>query len=523
MPRLNVPLALPLALFLASALVGVAIAYAPMPAAWDFFLYAAGVALYVFIYAKRADEKFLAATIALLGALSAALTAAFVAFSLSPDFPPFIQPNSLAGILVLALPLNLALAVHWARQGARRQTIALGALIVVLLFGLVLTGSRGAWLALTSIGGVFAVGYFLRRMNARRMKLAAPALALAVCAMLLAATLALSASPEWFARVTGLLGASANDIPRLVLYAQVWRLIQDYIFTGSGLGTFPMVYSTYALQIHVYILPHAHNVWLQIWMEQGLLGLVALGWFLVGFYSWAWSRRTEWNWLALGGLAASTAMLLHGLVDAAFWYADVTRALLFAPFAFAVAGFHSPYPLRRDLKIGAALGATALLALILFWKPLAPRAYANLASLMQTRIELAPYEYPYVMVEYVRRDANLESVTALFEETLALDPANITAYQRLAQIELARGNYAGALALAQAAYTHDAGNPITWQLLGDAHLALGHDELAYAYWSRVADAESKLNVEAAIRYQRQGDEVRAERARAMADRIGEKK
>ncbi len=528
MSRLNVPLALPLALFLASALVGVALAYAPIPAAWDFLLYAVGVALYALIYAKRADEKFLAATIVLLGAASAALVTGFLAFALSPDFHSWIQPNGLAGILALALPLNIALAAHWARQRARRKAVALGALILFLSFGLVLTGSRGAWLALTFVGGVFAIGYLLRRTNARRMELAAPALLIGFCALALVVMLAfpetrLNVSPEWFARATALLGAGKNDIPRVVLYEQVWRLIQDYIFTGSGLGTFPMVYSTYALQTHVYILPHAHNVWLQIWMEQGVLGLVALGWFVVGFYGWVWSWRSDWDWLALGGLAAATVMLLHGLVDAAFWYADVTRALLFAPFAFALAGIRSPYPLRRDLKIGAALGATALLGLILFWKPLAPRWYANLASVMQTRIELAPYEYPYVMVEYVRRDADLEKVKALFQQALALDPTNVTAYQRLAQIQLARGNYADALALAQAAYAQDAGNPITWQLLGDAHLALGHDEEAYAYWSRVADAQDKLNVEAAIRYQRQGDEARAARARAMADRIGGKR
>src|SRR5581483_5455193 len=128
------------------------------------------------------------------------------------------------------------------------------------------------------------------------------------------------------------------SIPRLDLYQQVWRLIQSYFFTGTGLGTFPMVYSTYALQQNVFILPHAHNMFLQIWVEQGLLGIVALIWLISAFYRRAWKTRRNWSWLTLGGLAATTVMLLHGLVDAALWYSDLTRPLFFVPLALTVAG-----------------------------------------------------------------------------------------------------------------------------------------------------------------------------------------
>lgn len=511
MSRLNIPLALPLILFLASALAGVAIAYAPKPAVWDFLFYAAGIALYVVVWWKRADETFLTTLVVLSGIVGAALVAGSRITTM--------QANNLAGILALAIPLNAALAVHWVKQNAKGKAFALGALLLFLLFGLALTGSRGAWLALAFVGVFLLVGYFVWGGRVRRTAVMMPVFVIAVCAIVLVSVWVLNSFPEWSRYITRFLGASDNEIPRPVLYRQVWRLIQDYFFTGSGLATFPMVYATYALQAHVYILPHAHNLWLQIWMEQGLPGVIAFGWFAASFYEWVWKKRAALNWLALGGLAATTAMLVHGLFDAAFWYNDVTRMFLFLPFAFTVAGIGSAPAWKRDLKIGAAIGAAALLALVLYWNAAQTRWYANAGSLKQTRIELQAYAFPHMLVEYVRHDGDLSDAESYFRQTLEHDAQDVTANQRLAMILLARGQYESALALAQAAYQRDAENSVTWQLLGDAYLALGRAEQAYTFWSRVSNAAHLLNVEAAIRFERNGDRERALRTRELAGRV----
>ena len=60
---------------------------------------------------------------------------------------------------------------------------------------------------------------------------------------------------------------------------------------------------------------------------------------------------------------------------------------------------------------------------------------------------------------------------------------------------------------------------MTWQLLGDAYLALGRLDDAYALWSRVNDAERKLQNEAWVRYEVNGDKVRAGWAGDLARRI----
>lgn len=548
MPRLNLPLALPFALFLASALWGVLIAFAPQPAWVDFFLILVGAALFAVIVWKRNDDRFLTGLVAFFSFVSAVLVVAFVAahdfterpikfaalnqigLFLHQIFPPlavsFIQPNNLAGMLAVTLPLDLALAVHLAQTQRWYKAIGAITLALILIFGLILSGSRGAWIGLIIVGVFFAIGYAFQKIplpqflsQKERGRILIPLVLIVLFGVTLVAILLQDALPKLLSSGESIIGVRGNEIPRLVLYQQVWRLIQDYFFTGSGLATFPMVYATYALQEHVFILPHAHNILLQIWMEQGLIGIIAFVWLVISFYWWTWKQRTEWNWLAVGGLAATTVMLLHGLVDAAFWYTDWTRPLLLIPFALTLAGIHSAYSFKQDLKIGAVLGAAALSLIIVFWKPALTRWYANLGSLSQTRIELSQYAFPQTLVEYVRHDADLSDAEKFFHETLELDSEDVTANQRLAMIQLARGQYDNALALAQAAYARDATNPVTWQFLGDAYLALGDQDKAYAYWSQVDGAASKLNLEAAIRYDRVGDQERAQWARALAKRI----
>lgn len=440
-----------------------------------------------------------------------------------PRLPfPALHPNNLAGILELALPLSLALAMHWLGEGQRRKAMVALALALVLFAGIVLSDSRGAWLGLGVVGAlVFSVqGVRWLRRTPQSARFLAP---LAVILVLIAC-IAIVGPPAFaspLANLTEGISDSTGEIPRPVLYRQVGGLIRDYLFTGSGLGTFPMVYATYALLQNVFILPHAHNIFLQVWIEQGLVGITAFVWFIVAFYVRVWQQRGEIGWLALGGLTASTVMLLHGLVDAALWYSDVTRILLFFPMALTLAGLGDFRTRNNRAWIAITVGAFGVVVLVSVWSSWGALWNANMGSLVQTRIELGQYKFPEQLVEYTRRDADLTPAEDYFRRALSLDPGNVTANQRLALISLARGEYQEALTLAETAYGQDANDPVTWQLLGDAYLALGQEDEAYAYWSQVDGAAYNLRVEAAVRYDRVGDYERAAWARALARRVAE--
>ena len=95
----------------------------------------------------------------------------------------------------------------------------------------------------------------------------------------------------------------------------------------------------------------------------------------------------------------------------------------------------------------------------------------------------------------------------------------MTANHRLAEIELAGGGCDAELAYAQGAYERDATNPVTWQLLGDAQLALGRVDEAYRFRSRVDGTEGKLGEEAWLRNEKKRDTSRAAWANQLPAKV----
>ena len=119
----------------------------------------------------------------------------------------------------------------------------------------------------------------------------------------------------------------------------------------------------------------------------------------------------------------------------------------------------------------------------------------------------------------MRRESDLSRAIAWFGRALALDAGNRTANQRMGEIALARGQYEAARDYLEAAYGRDPANEANWQLLGDAYLALGRADDAFALWSRVPDAPARLELEAVIRFEPVGDHTRARQAQELAARI----
>jgi O-antigen ligase len=151
---------------------------------------------------------------------------------------PQFNPNVVGGSLAMLLPLQFKALEHQPR------VIKFG-LIALTLIGLAFSMTRGAWLALGLIGGLWFAWRFLNQRvsesaNQRRIRL------LWLTGVLI------------FGAVAGivLLGTPLGD--RLLGLGgdrtHIWRnslaLVGDYPFTGFGLGSFEMAYSSYALLMH---------------------------------------------------------------------------------------------------------------------------------------------------------------------------------------------------------------------------------------------------------------------------------
>lgn len=273
----------------------------------------------------------------------------------------FEQPNPYGGYIGLtaALALGTVVALIWdrlrvAEPGTRTrhgpfETAALGtaearygtrsfewplvgfgvAATVAMLPALVVTWSRGAWM------GFGAATLAMAAALPRRTLWSA-----ILVATLAVAGIGLHASGRLPASFTGRLTSFVQDI-RLedvrgvpindVNYAVVERLahwqaalsmVRHRLWTGVGLGCYEAAYPAFALINWPIALGHAHNVYLNVWAETGLLGLTAylILWGGVFWQTWRVTRRARGlaRSIGVGLLGVWTHVTVHHLLDNLF-------------------------------------------------------------------------------------------------------------------------------------------------------------------------------------------------------------
>jgi O-antigen ligase len=230
----------------------------------------------------------------------------------------FANRNHQAALLYMSLPIALVLASHRISGNAPsgqpdvRRFLVILALPVILL-GWAMTISRaGIGLGLVAmIGGMMVV--LSSRQSTNRIRVV---LLLVVAIGLLLALL--QAAPELSRR----LQQDLLDDSRWWLFASTWELRSQYGWWGSGLGSFEVVFRQLPenqLVVGAYV-NHAHNDWLELWLELGwvfpIAALAAISAFVV--LCWGAWRNPANNLIAPVGRAAALAMglvAIHSLVD----------------------------------------------------------------------------------------------------------------------------------------------------------------------------------------------------------------
>lgn len=277
-----------------------------------------------------------AVSVAILGILQAMLDPALLGFSARAGqfgegtrISSFIgSPNMVAAVIGLALPF----AVYGVRHLPRRRLRWLAAVALILLaWALLLTFSRGAWLAV-GLGGI--VGVLL--VDWRSL----PTLVLAIAVAWLAVTVmprgllvpepaAGGGGSGQSGSGGGIIGSAADRIGNLAdrndtrgrFLRDGIRIIEDHPLLGVGPGRYggaaatiipTPVYEEYGAEMYGY--RTVHNFWLHLLGESGALGtavfltmLVALG---IRFVREAW-RSTGLRFVVVAG--ASTMLLIVGL------------------------------------------------------------------------------------------------------------------------------------------------------------------------------------------------------------------
>jgi len=333
---------------------------------------------------------------------------------------PSLHKNMTGGVLIILLPLGLSGIVWaWSRHHWFISVVAVVALLLGL-FGLIMTVSRGAWLGLG-----LAIGYtiyFTWRLGPGSRSPLRWLVDLLMAAFTIAFPVGIFFSlkvPEFEVGPNIILDDLSTG--RTKLWQDSLPLIQDYLFTGSGLGSTAMVYSSYVFLLHVPFLSHAHNLYLQIAIEQGLPGLIALAVMIIFTILGLINVYQQGNSLiriyCVATFAMLIAMLGHGMVEAEI-YVYFLLPIIFLPFGLALALLlgetskqsmpWSDAAIRRANRF-ALLGSLApfVAIIVLFLWPGAFAAFqANMGAVAQTRAELALYHWPeWPIQDELRRNA----------------------------------------------------------------------------------------------------------------------
>ncbi len=259
----------------------------------------------------------------------------------STAFGPFINRHHFAGYMELAIALPLGLLFTGAVEKPKRLVYA----FVALLMGvaLLMTNSRGGVISLgAEILFLAVVGTTARSRNGQRLPRSERAraamvragLAFILIVALIGGALAFGGS-DIFTRLLGTPTASDPTTGRAHFWSVALDVIKAYPITGSGLVWFGVIYTGYDSRNGLFRLEQAHNDYLQVLSDGGIIGAGLGLWFTLVLFRRGFARRETRDHfrrgVITGALAGCFAVFVHSFFD--FTLHTTANALLFLTLA----------------------------------------------------------------------------------------------------------------------------------------------------------------------------------------------
>lgn len=230
-------------------------------------------------------------------------------------YGPYVNHNHYAGLMELLAPIPLIVSLsRFARQ---KERIACGIAAAIMTGTVFLSGSRGGMLA------IFAEFSILAVVLARHKKSARIALGAAAFAIVLISLLSWLGGKELSARVVSISTETHREISggmRLSIDRDSLHMFRERPVLGWGLGTFPVVYPRFRSFYTNFFVNAAHNDYLQLLAETGLLGFGTMVWFLIVLYRQVFRKIGDWtsdmtSAVTLACTLGFTGILVHSPVD----------------------------------------------------------------------------------------------------------------------------------------------------------------------------------------------------------------
>lgn len=252
-------------------------------------------------------------------------------------FGTFGQPNPLAGFLGLIAPLALMAALAYGLRCWRNLTLnnGLKALFYTLSSAIMLAGigvswSRGAWLGIAAAIAVMVFALPRKFSHSIMMTLTLfTAILLLWSANLIPASIIarISSSTEEFFGFQDVRGVDIDPnnyavVERLAHWQAALNMSRENPWLGVGMGNYEVAYPDHRLINWKEPLGHAHNYYLNILAEAGLIGFLGYGkaWILIIGFSWRVRQHPDTlsRLIGIGLLASWTYLLIHSIFDNLF-------------------------------------------------------------------------------------------------------------------------------------------------------------------------------------------------------------
>jgi O-antigen ligase len=255
-------------------------------------------------------------------------------------FGPFINRHHFAAYMEMALALPLGLVFTGSVEKEKKFIFLFAAGLMGV--ALVMTNSRGGIISLVAeiLFLVATMGLRRRRHRHRRESEERPArfksaamkagLALALIVAMFGSVVLLGGE-EALSRFVGTVNTDDPTTGRAHFWSVTVDIIRNHPLIGTGLGAFGVVYTGYDSRNGAYRLEQAHNDYLQVLSDGGIVGAVIGLFFLVSLFRMGFARRESRDdfrrGVATGALAGCFAVLIHSFFD--FTLHTPANALLF--------------------------------------------------------------------------------------------------------------------------------------------------------------------------------------------------
>ncbi len=246
-------------------------------------------------------------------------------------FGPWINPNQFAGFMEMMSPLALGLFLFYKPRVHSDETLRekivsfftlpgsnlylfLGFAAGLMALSVFVSLCRGGILTITLSAFVFMLMHNMKKPKQGR----AAVLVIVGCVVMAVC---------WFGwdRVIaefnhGFSSSGELEDGRFDLWSDSLRIIHSFFFFGSGFGTFIDIFPSFRSFPGNGIFEHAHNDYIELLTDGGIVGFLLAGWFVLAVLSHGWkmirARRDQYAvLLGIGAFTGIIAMLMHSVTD----------------------------------------------------------------------------------------------------------------------------------------------------------------------------------------------------------------